>query len=185
MIDSIQTSEQLEQVLLYRMPAGIHIANLSTLYGLYTRANVEPVPGNVVMIKAAALQAKIEKDNALEKYYKALDKLKDLYLYGESDISKEEYITEREKIESKIAALSTATEIEKQISPALDVDRRKYKTLLRMVANQAHYKAIIEKCGLHLLAEFFHDSLEGITTNHRQIVRITFKNGVSHNFSYN
>lgn len=61
MIDSIQTSEQLEQVLLYHMSAGIHIANLSTLYGLYTRANVEPVPGNVVMIKAAALQAKMER----------------------------------------------------------------------------------------------------------------------------
>lgn len=185
MIDSIQTSEQLEQVLLYRMPEGMHIANLSTLYGLYTRANVEPVPGNVVMIKAAALQAKMEKDKALGKYYKALDRLKDLYLYGDSDISKEEYTTERKKIENKIAALTTAsTEIERQISPALDADRRKYKTVFRMVANQAHYKAIIEKCGLHLLAEFFHDCLEGITTNHRQIVRITFKNGVSHNFSY-
>lgn len=185
MVDSIQTSEQLAQVLLYRMPEGVHISNLATLYGLYTRANVEPVPGNVVMIKAAAIQEKMEKDKALEKYYKALDRLKDLYLFGDSDITKEEYTEERKKIENKIAALSSASaEIEKQISPALDVDGRKYKALLRMAANQAHYRAIINKCGLHLLAEFFHDCLQGITTNHRQIVRITFKNGISHNFSY-
>lgn len=185
MQDTIQTSSQLAEVLLLNMPKGCKLSNLSTLYGLFTRANVEPIPGNVAMVKAAALQEKMEKDKALEKYYKALDRLKDLYLYGESEISKEEYTEERKKIESKIATLSGASgSLEKQISPALDVDRKKYRPIIRLLTNQTDFHGIVDQCGRDLLAEFFHDALMGITVNGRQVMKITFKNGITHNFTY-
>lgn len=185
MTDSISTSAQLAEILLRGMPANCRLANLSTLYGLFTRANREPIPGSVAIIKAAALKDQLKKDANLAKYYKALDRLKDLYLYGDSDLSKEEYLTERKKIEAKIASLAEiATDSEKQTSPALLVDPKKYAPILQRLTVSPDYKRIVKECGHPLLSQFFHDCLEGITVHERQVVRITFKNGISHNFEY-
>ena len=185
MTDSISTSAQLAEILLRNMPANCRLSNLSTLYGLFTRANMEPIPGNVAMIKTAALRDQLKKDASLAKYYKALDRLKDLYLYGDSDLSKEEYLAERKKIEAKIASMAeVTTDSEKQTSPALLVDRKKYGPILERLTVAPNYKLIAKECGHDLLSQFFHDCLEGVTVHEKQVVRITFKNGISHNFEY-
>lgn len=183
--DSVQSSQQLKSILLEGMPSNCRLANLSTIYGLFTRANTEPVPGDVAIIKAAANNAKVEREKELAKYYKALDRLKDLYLYGDSDLSKEMYVAERKKIELKIASIMGKTQKEeKQVSPKLSIDASKYETILSMLHDTADYMQILEKCGHKLLADFFHDCIKSIVTSNRQVMRITFRNGVSHNFIY-
>ena len=183
--DSVQSSQQLKSILLEGMPSNCRLANLPTIYGLFTRANTEPVPGDVAIFKAAANNAKVEREKELAKYYKALDRLKDLYLYGDSDLSKENYVAERKKIELKIASIMGKTQKEeKQVSPKLSIDASKYETILAMLHDTADYMQILEKCGHKLLADFFHDCIKSIVTSNRQVMRITFSNGVSHNFIY-
>ncbi len=183
--DSVQSSQQLNAILLEGMPTNCRLANLSTIYGLYTRANTEPVPGDVAIIKAAANNARIEKEKELAKYYKALDRLKDLYLYGDSDLSKESYMAERKKIELKIAAVLGKTQKEEsQVSPKLSIDASKYEAILSTLAGTPDYMQLLQQCGHKLLADFFHACIKSIVTNKRKVVRITFNNGVSHNFAY-
>lgn len=184
-ITSIETPAQLERVLLFRLPEGTHLANLSTLFGLYCRANDDTIPATVAMTKAAALKETMEQDKELEKYYRALDKLKDLYLYGESDMSKEDYVKTRAGIEAKIAAASQVKEqVQSRISPSLNVDKEKYLPVLRVLNVYMDWKRIILETSQQLASEFCHDVLKQVIIDKGRIIKIVFNNDVQHVFTY-
>lgn len=186
MADLVTSITDLKRVLLRGMPDDVSISNAAALYGYYGRVNNEVVPENVAIVRAAVDKTTATQDKELEKYYKALDRLKDLYLYGEAEITKDDYVKERAAIESKIAAvLDERNETAKQISPDFDIDKVKYSKILRMLATNADYRMIIDKVGVPLFGEFFHDVLENIVLDKGKILKITFKNGISHCFSYN
>nr|DAG49962.1 MAG TPA: integrase [Bacteriophage sp.] len=181
MQDLVNSRADLARVLLFNMPDVVQISNIDTLYGLYGRTNQEPVPENIAMVRAFADAEKLKADKELEKYYKALDRLKDLYLFGDANMSKEDYVTTRGKIESKIAAvISARDETTREVSPRLDVDAKKYGPILKLLRGNVGYKMIGDKVGFDLLAEFFHDVLSGIVVDKSGIVKIIFKNGVAH-----
>lgn len=183
--DLVDSIPKLDRILTRGLPDNIHIANLPALYGYYGRVNHEVVPDNVAMVRAAVDKTRLDHDKELEKYYKALDKLKDLYLYGDANISKEDYVKERQAIESKIAAVTAEkNETVKQISPDFDIDRDKYKKVLKMLGRNPDYRAIMTATGKNVLADFFHDVLDSVILDKTRIAKIVFKNGIAHNFAY-
>ena len=108
-----------------------------------------------------------------------------MYLYGESDMSKEEYIKTRAGIESKIAAASqTKQEVQSRISPSLNIDKDKYLPVLRLLNPYVNWKRLVLETSQKLMSEFCHDVLKQVIVDKGKIIKIVFNNDIEHVFTY-
>ena len=124
----------------------------------------------------------------LKKYKKALDKLEDLYLYDESDMSKKDYLIKKNKIQDKIdsvnkkldATSSQITSSDCNINFILDVSTLELSKIL--FKGDIKMKPLIECVGRELLKEFINALVDNIVTKDRLVQSITFKNGLKVTF---
>ena len=127
----------------------------------------------------------------LKKQQRALEKLEDLYLYDDADMSKKDYLLKKRKIEDKI------TEITKKIDETAVTDSSAYnfnfildaatlefsKRLLH--SENINMKSLIQSVGRDIIKEFVNTLIYKIIVLNKEIKSIEFKNGLKITFIYN
>ena len=126
----------------------------------------------------------------LKKQQRALEKLEDLYLFDEADMSKKDYLLKKRKIEDKI------TEITKKIDETASTDSSAYnfnfildaatlefsKRLLH--SENINMKSLIQSVGRDIIKEFANTLIYKIIILNKQVKSIEFKNGLKITFIY-
>lgn len=127
----------------------------------------------------------------LKKQQRALEKLEDLYLYDDADMSKKDYLLKKRTIEDKI------TEITKKIDETSTTDSSAYSfnfildaaTLefsKRLLQNgNINMKSLIQSVGRDIIKEFVNTLIYKIILLNKEIKSIEFKNGLKLTFVYN
>ncbi len=126
----------------------------------------------------------------LKKYERALEKLEDLYLFDEADMSKKDYFLKKQKIENNI------TEIRKKIDETAitDSSSHNYNFILnaatlefsrKLISEKINMKSLIQDVGRDLIKEFVNILINKIIVKDRQIISLEFKNGLVTTFIYN
>lgn len=128
----------------------------------------------------------------LQKYERALSRLKDLYLFDESAMSGEEFLEEKKRIESRIELLKGKLPNKKKkeapLSSVFSDKNSKLNLLFMMKAFAAKgpvsFQSVAEDVDRNVIYDFLHKTIEKIVIRGKRIESIAFTSGMVHTFSY-
>ena len=122
----------------------------------------------------------------------ALDRLKALYLYGDSGISEQEYITERDKIiadlemlEKKLSAIKV-DDSDSLISSEDFLQRASYFVMIEHLLDEKYinYENFTKTIDRSIQRSFFLSVIDKIVITSGKVTSIAFKNGITSYFTY-
>ena len=120
----------------------------------------------------------------LEKYKRALQRLEELYLFGEDSISSKNYILRKKKIEENIKAINEVL-VNENKEKEIEIDFKLLNTVLKnVILEKMDNKSAINLLGRDSLKDFFNSIIKEIFILDKKIISITFKNGLNIGFSY-
>lgn len=134
--------------------------------------------------------AQLRQDKA--KTERALDRLRNLYLYSEDAISEREYVVERtrlteqlEEINSQIGIV-TSDDWQQSVSDEEFIQRASEFVISQKLSgrNYINYKRLALSVDLEVLKNFVLSIIDSITVTDGRIQTVTFRNGLSHSFIY-
>lgn len=182
-IDTLQSPSQLESLLLQgdELAAIAHIASLQVIYnGIKKSHRVDYQPSADTPLQPF----RINNDAKRNRIERALQRLKDLYLYDDESISRDEYVSEKKRLLTQLQALeypAKPTVPSPSISVAMQNDNLK-----KLLTDSAPitYDTLMATVGEKIAADFVHAIISKINIKNRCIQSITFKNGITHEFIY-
>lgn len=126
-----------------------------------------------------------------QKFEKALERLEDLYLFSESDMSKKDYLfklrdltTNLEKINSNISKLKQQdVKVHQSINFLTDATNFLMTMELSKKRN-VDYKELLESVEHSVIQKFIRTIISEISVKDKKIQSITFQNGMTHKFMY-
>lgn len=125
----------------------------------------------------------------LKKQQRALEKLEDLYLYDDANMSKKDYILKKKQIEDKILEINkkideTATKDSSasQYNFILDVATLEFSK--KLINGKINMKSLIQEVGRDIIKEFVNTLIYKITVQNKEIKSIEFKNNLKITFIY-
>ena len=182
-IDTLQSPSQLESLLLQgdELAAIAHVAGLQVIYdGIKKSHRVDYQPPT-----DASLQPfRINNDAKRSRIERALQRLKDLYLYDDESISRDEYVSEKKRLLAQLQALDIPAKPampSPSISAAMPNDNLKK---LLTSSSSITYDTLMAAVGEKIAFDFVHAIISKINIKNRRIHSITFKNGITHEFIY-
>lgn len=182
-IDTLQSPSQLESLLLRgdELAAIAHIASLQVIYnGIKKSHRVDYQPSADTPLQPF----RINNDAKRNRIERALQRLKDLYLYDDESISRDEYVTEKKRLLAQLHALEVPTKPTTP-SPSISVAMQN-DNLKKLLTDSAPitYDTLMATVGEKIAADFVHAIISKINIKNRRIQSITFKNGITHEFIY-
>ena len=123
----------------------------------------------------------------------AVNRLKQLYLFGDESVSQADYIVERERLLGELTKVEARlAEIGAQDSPSLDaesedfVQKASYFVIAKTLTSGQfiEYEKYLRKVEPSVLQNFIHRVISKITVVNGEVTSITFKNGATHHFAY-
>ena len=117
-----------------------------------------------------------------KKLKRALERLKELYLYN--DMSRDEYVAEKRKIDEKLQALPAEPAAEEAQPAFLESARQFALSSLLRSREPLTYEQLLTYTDDKTLHEFLQRVLRRIDMRGDRIASITFANGVTHEFIY-
>lgn len=131
--------------------------------------------------------------NEKVKYERALSRLEDLFLFDEVEMAEKDYILKKNKISDKVKEInSSIQEIEhsRNVSSSKNLNfvyKAEHSLLLNSILDQdkIDLKLIILKAGRENIKDFMNHIIDKITVKDKQIMSISFKNGLTTRFIYN
>ena len=147
-------------------------------------------------IKKAKINPEITRLNKeLTKHERALERLKHLYMYSESPIGKNEFLTEHTKIsdaysetKARLDELHNYEPLERSISDTEFIQQTTAFILAKKLSGNSYinYRKLAGNTDTQILKSFFNSILDSITLNENgNVGSIVFKNGLRHQFIYN
>lgn len=127
----------------------------------------------------------LEKEKA--KFEKALERLEDLYLFDDAEMSEKDYVLKKQKITARldeiIDQLNTAQKENLQPTESF-IDKAAYYLFTKELfkARNVDYRDLLDTVGVDLLEEFLKSVIDRIEVSDKLIKSITFKNGITHEF---
>ncbi|MCT8975537.1 recombinase family protein [Clostridium sp. CX1] len=126
------------------------------------------------------------------KFERALSRLEDLFLFDEAGMSEKDYILKKNKINEKLKEIHdklTSMEESKDLKNNKQINliiRNEYCILLNSIAkdDKINFKDIIIKFGRENIKDFMNDIIDKIIVRDRQVLSISFKNGLIVKFIY-
>lgn len=124
------------------------------------------------------------------KLNRALDRLRDLYLYSDEGISEKDYILQREKLENQlenidqqIIALETSRKAEEDDE---FLQRASEFIIAKNLSdrNYIYYKRLAQSVDRNILADFVSKVIERIVVTDDQFTSVSFKNNIVLHFDY-
>lgn len=182
-IDMLQSPSQLEPLLLQgnELAAISHIINLQIIFDSIKKSHrVDYQPSADTPLQPF----RINNDAKRNRIERALQRLKDLYLYDDESISRDEYVTEKKRLLAQLHALEVPTKPTTP-SPSISVAMQN-DNLKKLLTDSAPitYDTLMATVGEKIAADFVHAIISKINMKNRRIQSITFKNGITHEFIY-
>ena len=129
-------------------------------------------------------------ESELKKYQRALERLEDLYLFEDNDMSEKDYFLKKNKITDKIK------ELNKKINETQFIDKSVYNlkffldvTTLelsnKLLEGNINIKELIQSVGRELIKDFINILIDKIIVQDRRVLCLKFKNGLIVTFIYN
>lgn len=129
-------------------------------------------------------------ESELKKQQRALDRLEDLYLFEDNDMSKKDYFLKKNKITDKIKELNKKINETQSIDASvynfkffLDVTTLELST--KLIEGNIKVKELIQNVGRELIKDFINNLIDKIIVKDRQVLSLQFKNGLNVTFIYN
>lgn len=194
---SISSPKELQAKLLqgntFNYIAEIEEYGLNDLYNILISGKIkDEIYGKSVKFNSKKLQA----DSELTKLHyekrkleRALDRLTNLYLYSENNISEQEYITQKIKLTQSIE------EVQEQIGFASDpwqqsisdeefIQKASEFIISQKLTNRNYinYQRLAMSVDAEILKSFVHNIIERIIVKNGKVTCIIFKNGLAHSF---
>lgn len=125
-----------------------------------------------------------------KKYETALQRLEDLYLYGDDGISQKDYVIRKRDIYKRLE------EIEMSVSEMMSQDKKKTSDVFidnaeyflitkeMQQARNVDHRALSDSVGKEMLSDFIDTIIDKIVVTDKRIQSITFRNGITHVFAY-
>lgn len=127
------------------------------------------------------------------KQERAMERLKSLYLYGDSDMAEKDFIIASKDIANEILSIDTRLEqLEKNSSQHFSVSdeelisKASYFIMTQQLQDrrEINYTALIQKIEPEILKNFINAVVQKVVVLDGKIALIRFKNGIEHKFSY-
>ena len=147
-------------------------------------ANIKPKDGEDSEI--ASLRAEKQKTE------RALDRLRNLYLYSEDAMSEKEYIIQRTTLTEKLDEINDeigmmqSDEWQQSVSDEMFIAKASEFIISQKLTdrNYINYKRLAQSVDAEVLRNFLTSIIDSIIVTDGIVQRITFKNGLSHSFIF-
>ena len=114
----------------------------------------------------------------------ALNRLHQLYLYGETAISESSYVAEKESIQKEIKELDEL--IQKSPQPTTSEDTlATFAIMLKFISEKIELSEFLKKVPPSVPKDFLNSIIDHINVLNRKITKVTFKNGITLHFKHN
>lgn len=189
-INKKNTIEDLEnQLLKGKEFKDVHINknDLDYTLNLVSNINVSNVINSNKSIKVNKASSNNNLNAEKEKYKRALNRLEDLYLFDDEGMSEKDYLLKKQKLEDKLKEINEELESANNSSSTIDWSFLKNTVLKNEILNKEHidYKNLDMTIDRDIIKKFINDIIEKITIKKDgRVASITFKNGITHNFTY-
>lgn len=165
------------------------------LYDVLAKGNVQ----GAIYGKGVSIPSKQEKSSEIaslrvekQKTERALDRLRNLYLYSEDAMSEKEYILERTRLTEKLEEINEeigmmqSDEWQQSVSDELFIARASEFIIAQKLTdrNYVNYKRLAKSVDAEVLHSFVTSIIDSIIIQDGKVQRITFKNGLSHTFIF-
>lgn len=198
--DSIITTSQLQKHLL----RGVQYRDIQSITGLedflfviHDVNSISDIFGKTTTIQKESIKRQESEQkklrNELKKLESAMQRLVDLYLYSTESMSQSTFMTEKAKISSRIDEISEQLELmnhTKQYDSTLDDESFMQIASEFILANELssknhiYFKNLYTTVPPEALQAFIRTVIDNIGFDSGRIVRITFRNGMTHHFHY-
>lgn len=122
----------------------------------------------------------------------ALNRLKTLYLYGDEGLSEKDYIISRKKItddikaiDDRLAELHASNSVSETDSDEF-LQKASYFIMVESLLNERYidYEKYIRSIEPNIPRNFIVSTIQSIVVENSKVKSITFKNGITHSFTY-
>ena len=122
----------------------------------------------------------------------ALNRLKALYLYGDEEMPEKDYIIQREEIGKELSEIEArltelqASKSDATISSTEFIQRASYFIMVEKLLDDRYidYEKYIRRIDPSIPRNFITNIIDHIVVTDGRVQSITFKNGMTHHFSY-
>lgn len=172
----------------------IEQSGLQKLYNMFQQeldANYQYEPDNIVELPQSQ-----ELDllmNEKKKYSRALERLKTLYLYADTNLSEKEYLLEQKKLTDAIANVDSRLQEVTGHSPDYYtisneefINKASTFIIAQQLLNKRYisYEKLVLKIDAKIIKEFINKTCQNFCIKDGKIISICFKNGIEHKFLY-
>lgn len=127
-----------------------------------------------------------------QKTERALDRLRNLYLYSEDAMSEKEYIIQRTSLAEKLDEINgeigmiQSDEWQQSVTDEMFIARASEFIIAQKLTdrNYINYKRLAQSVDAEVLRNFLTSIIDSIIVTDGMVQRITFKNGLSHSFTF-
>lgn len=195
-IKLIRSPEDLQQYLLrgstFSDICSIDSDGLSAMYDMLTNCSKSGM-----LFKRVKPKFKVDPElkrlqSEQKKQQRALDRLNELYLYSDESMSEREYIVRKQQITDKLDEINDAIGMMSQ-EPWMHTmgDSEFIQQASSFILNQklhdrqyVYFTSLAESVDAEILKAFFGSIIDSIVITSGKIQRVTFRNGISHTFTY-
>jgi DNA invertase Pin-like site-specific DNA recombinase len=164
-----------------RLAAGMkikRIANVDEIFNAFTRSHrvdYRPEPLQVI--------APQNNDRDRERIERALSRLKELYLYGDEAITRDEYVAEKQKLVNKLKSAPRRAPEKDTTHLSITIKSKALGGIL-MSHEPITYARLLTAVDDRTVHDFLKAIIRRIDTSKNGISSITFANGIKHEFIY-
>lgn len=128
-------------------------------------------------------------DADLKKQHRALERLENLYLYAEDEMSEKDYILKKNIINTKIKEIDTKIKSSATISTStyninFFLNTATLELSKEIIEGNINMKSLIQRVGRDIIKEFVNSLITKITVRDRKVISIQFTNGLISTFIY-
>lgn len=168
---------------------------LADLFDVLAKGRVQ----GAIFGKGANIKPKESDDNEIVslraeklKVERALDRLRNLYLFSDGDMPEREYFIERNKLTSRLEEINEEIGImqsdgwQQSVSDEIFIARASEFIIAQKLTdrNYVNYKRLAQSVDAEVLQSFVSSIIDSIIISDGKVQRITFKNGLSHIFNF-
>lgn len=196
---SIATPEELENRLLFGSTFSnvdcIDTNGLHELYNLLSRYGSDKsfvFSAKAPKKKKAAVDPEVEAlRKEKEKQERALKRLQDLYLYSDAAMSEKDFIIRKADIVQKISEINSmlgmvAKNIDNSLTDEEFIRQASHLLISKQLADRQYiyFKNLAQSVSPEILKTYMETILDSIQLSDGHVAAITFKNGLTHRFTY-
>lgn len=126
-------------------------------------------------------------ENELIRSKRSLAKLEDLYLFDDSEMTKEDYLNKKEEINNRIIELELKINnlnLEIDVNFELILNVMRLELSKKLLSGEIETKELVMSLDRNFLKEFVNSLIDSIYVLNRQVTKIIFKNGLTIEFEY-